>query len=126
MSWFDAVAYGPPDRANGMRFPPRTAARRSEVTAGTTVITYPLHNARLALTYSGVGSLANRLGEAPLMSDRYASFAHSGPGRFLVRRLGLPDPPRLRRHRAGDPVVDGPVLVGGSGRLVEPVRKTLA
>jgi 3-oxoacyl-[acyl-carrier protein] reductase len=60
------------------------------------------------------------------MSDRYASFAHSGPGRFLVRRLGLPDPPRLRRHRAGDPVVDGPVLVGGSGRLVEPLRKTLS
>jgi AcrR family transcriptional regulator len=28
MSWFEACAYGPFDRAKGMRFPPRTAARR--------------------------------------------------------------------------------------------------
>jgi 3-oxoacyl-[acyl-carrier protein] reductase len=59
------------------------------------------------------------------MSDRYASFAHSGPGRFMVKRLGLPDPPRLRRYRPGDPVADGPVLAGGSGRLAEPVQKAL-
>lgn len=62
------------------------------------------------------------------MSDRYASFAHSGLGRALVKRLGLPDPPRLRRHRPGDPLVPGPVLLGGAagGRLLEPVRTTLA
>jgi 3-oxoacyl-[acyl-carrier protein] reductase len=59
------------------------------------------------------------------MSDRYANFAHSGPGRFLVKRLGLPDPPRLRRHRANDPVLAGPVVLGGAGRLVEPTRKIL-
>ncbi|MGI5212413.1 3-oxoacyl-ACP reductase [Plantactinospora sp. CA-290183] len=61
------------------------------------------------------------------MSDRYASFAHTGPGRALVRRLGLPDPPRLRRYRPGDPLVTAPVRLDGApgGRLVEPVGKLL-
>ncbi|MFI6071974.1 3-oxoacyl-ACP reductase [Actinoplanes sp. NPDC051343] len=60
------------------------------------------------------------------MADRYASFAHSGPGRVLIKRLGLPDPPRLRRYHAGDPVADGPVLVGSSdGRLAKTLRETL-
>jgi 3-oxoacyl-[acyl-carrier protein] reductase len=62
------------------------------------------------------------------MADRYASFARSGPGRALVRRLGLPEPPRLHRHRPGDPLVPGPVLLAGApaGRLAEPVAKVLA
>ena len=61
------------------------------------------------------------------MTDRYASFANSGPGRTLVRRLGLPNPPRLRRHRPGDPLVPGPVLLGAApgGRLADAVRKLL-
>jgi 3-oxoacyl-[acyl-carrier protein] reductase len=61
------------------------------------------------------------------MGDRYASFANSGPGRAMVKRLGLPDPPRLRRHRPGDPLTTGPVLLGAAdgGRLAEPVRKVL-
>ncbi|MEV0713304.1 3-oxoacyl-ACP reductase [Asanoa sp. NPDC050611] len=61
------------------------------------------------------------------MSDRYASFANSGPGRVLVKRLGLPNPPVLRRHRPGDPLVTGPVLVGAAagGRIEGPVRKML-
>jgi 3-oxoacyl-[acyl-carrier protein] reductase len=60
------------------------------------------------------------------MADRYASFAHSGPGRVLIRRLGLPDPPRLRRHRPGDPVAGGPVLLGSTdGRLAKTVRAVL-
>jgi len=61
------------------------------------------------------------------MSDRYASFANSGPGRALVKRLGLPAPPRLRRYRPGDPLVTGPVLIGAApgGRLDGPVRKLL-
>jgi 3-oxoacyl-[acyl-carrier protein] reductase len=57
------------------------------------------------------------------MTDRYANFAQSGAGRFFVRRLGLPDPPRLHRHKDGDPVITGPVRIGGAGRLVEPVGK---
>ncbi|MEU4220431.1 short chain dehydrogenase, partial [Actinoplanes sp. NPDC026623] len=59
------------------------------------------------------------------MRDRYASFANSGPGRTVVRRLGLPDPPRLRRHAAGEPLTPGPILLGSApgGRLADPVRK---
>ncbi len=60
------------------------------------------------------------------MSDRYASFATSGPGRALVRRLGLPRPTRLRRYAAGDPLVPGPVLLGGDGRLAATLGKVLA
>ncbi|WP_250029414.1 3-oxoacyl-ACP reductase [Paractinoplanes maris] len=62
------------------------------------------------------------------MGDRYASFANSGPGRGLVKRLGLPDPPRLRRHRPGDALTEGPVLIGAApgGRLGDQVRKVLA
>ncbi|MFC8618331.1 3-oxoacyl-ACP reductase [Micromonospora purpureochromogenes] len=61
------------------------------------------------------------------MTDRYASFVQSGAGRALVKRLGLPDPPRLRRHTPGDPLVPGPVLLGAAtgGRLAEPVGKIL-
>jgi 3-oxoacyl-[acyl-carrier protein] reductase len=57
------------------------------------------------------------------MTDRYVNFAHSGPGRFLVRRLGLPDPPRLHRYKHGDPAIAGPVRIGGGGRVAEPVGK---
>ena len=58
------------------------------------------------------------------MSDRYASFANSGAGRALVKRLGLPDPPRLRRYRPGDPLRRRPgaarrPAAGSTG----PVRK---
>ncbi|MFB9234825.1 3-oxoacyl-ACP reductase [Plantactinospora siamensis] len=61
------------------------------------------------------------------MTDRYASFANSGPGRTLVKRLGLPDPPRLRRHRPGDPLLPGPALLGAApgGRLRDQVAKIL-
>jgi 3-oxoacyl-[acyl-carrier protein] reductase len=57
------------------------------------------------------------------MTDRYATFAHSGAGRFLVRRLGLPDPPKLRRYEKGAEF--GPVALGGQGRLAEPTRQIL-
>ena len=61
------------------------------------------------------------------MRDRYVNFANSGLGRTLVKRLGLPDPPRLRRYRPGDPLVPGPVLLGAApgGRLADPVGKML-
>src|SRR3954451_18960056 len=59
------------------------------------------------------------------MGDRYASFANSGVGRGVVKRLGLPDPPRLRRYQVGDPLTNGPVLLGAApgGRLAEVVAK---
>ncbi|WP_433459867.1 3-oxoacyl-ACP reductase [Micromonospora sp. CA-248212] len=61
------------------------------------------------------------------MTDRYASFVQSAAGRTLVKRLGLPDPPRLRRHEPGDPLLPGPALLGAAdgGRLAEPVRTIL-
>ena len=55
------------------------------------------------------------------MSDRYQDFASSSLGRLLVKNLGLPDPVRLDRYVAGSPLVDGTVVVGGAGRLVEPL-----
>src|SRR5215475_4566506 len=58
------------------------------------------------------------------MSDRYASFAASTPGRTLVRRLGLPNPPRLRRYVAHEK--PGPVALGGTGRLVKALREELS
>ncbi|WNV91304.1 3-oxoacyl-ACP reductase [Umezawaea sp. Da 62-37] len=57
--------------------------------------------------------------------DRYQRFAKSGVGRFVVGRLGLPDPHPLRRFSPGQPLLDGPVLLGGTGRLVEPVTAVL-
>ncbi len=61
------------------------------------------------------------------MTDRYASFVQSAAGRALVKRLGLPDPPRLRRHHPGDPLLPGPALLGAAtgGRLAEPIAKIL-
>ena len=48
------------------------------------------------------------------MADRYQQFADSPPGRFMVRRLGLPRPAPLRR---GSALVEGPVLLEGALRL---------
>src|SRR5262245_54043836 len=61
------------------------------------------------------------------MTDRFASFAHTGPGRALIKRLGLPAPPRLRRYQPGDPVALGPVIVAAApgARLLDGVRKLL-
>ncbi|HET6532467.1 MAG TPA: 3-oxoacyl-ACP reductase [Actinoplanes sp.] len=61
------------------------------------------------------------------MADRYASFANSDLGRAVVRRLGLPHPPRLRRHVPGEPLTSGPVRLGAApgGRVAETIRKLL-
>lgn len=48
------------------------------------------------------------------MSDNYQSFAHNPIGKFLVKNLGLPNPPYLERYSAGDPLVKGTVLVGAA------------
>ncbi|MFT4126132.1 MAG: SDR family oxidoreductase, partial [Gordonia sp. (in: high G+C Gram-positive bacteria)] len=55
----------------------------------------------------------------------YSTFVHSGPGSFIAKQAGLPVPPTLRRYRASEPPLPGPVLLGGSGRLVEPLREIL-
>ncbi|MDO9456503.1 3-oxoacyl-ACP reductase [Nocardioides sp.] len=53
------------------------------------------------------------------MSDKYQGFTSTPVGKILVKNLGLPSPTRLERWTEGAPLVDGTVLVGGQGRLVE-------
>ncbi len=54
------------------------------------------------------------------MADRYQQFADSPPGRFMVRRLGLPQPAELRR---GPWLFDGPVLVGGAASVRDVITR---
>lgn len=61
-----------------------------------------------------------------LPSDLYAQVVHSGPGSFLAKQLGVPQPETLRRYRAGEPALAGPLLIGGDGRIAEPMRTALA
>ena len=97
MSWLEASAYGPPERANGMRLPPTMAARRGSVSVVGT---------RGSLLDVNV-HLRRYPGTVPRMSDRYQQFAGSRPGRRVVRRLGLPGPVELRRHAPGAPGAGG-------------------
>ncbi|WP_405659594.1 3-oxoacyl-ACP reductase [Streptomyces sp. RK9] len=51
------------------------------------------------------------------MADRYATFTHTAPGRFLTRRLGLPQPVPLRRWSPRHPAIEGPVLLLTAGDI---------
>ncbi|MGH3307855.1 MAG: 3-oxoacyl-ACP reductase [Nocardioides sp.] len=53
------------------------------------------------------------------MSDRYQGFVQTPIGKLLVNNLGLPNPVPLERYADGDPLVDGTVAVGGTGRVAE-------
>ncbi|KOU60374.1 3-ketoacyl-ACP reductase [Streptomyces sp. MMG1533] len=44
------------------------------------------------------------------MADRYLSFTGTAPGRFLTRRLGLPQPAALRRWAPEHPLPEGDLL----------------
>ncbi|MFL5870554.1 MAG: 3-oxoacyl-ACP reductase [Solirubrobacterales bacterium] len=59
--------------------------------------------------------------------DRYQSLTNSAVGGLVARRVGLPTPPILERHRPGMPVVSGPVAFGAAagGRLEQPIRDAL-
>jgi 3-oxoacyl-[acyl-carrier protein] reductase len=61
------------------------------------------------------------------VTDRYQELANSALGGAVAKRVGLPVPPRLRRHSPGKPLVEAPVLVGAAqgGRLVEPAKEIL-
>ncbi|MDX3065296.1 MULTISPECIES: 3-oxoacyl-ACP reductase [Streptomyces] len=50
------------------------------------------------------------------MADRYLHLTGTAPGRFLTRRLGLPQPVRLRRWTVGTPTLEGPLLHLTAGR----------
>ncbi|WP_278313722.1 3-oxoacyl-ACP reductase [Lolliginicoccus levis] len=59
-------------------------------------------------------------------TDLYSTLISSAPGAFLAGKMGLPQPEELRRYKAGEPALPGPVIVGGEGRLVEPIRDLLS
>jgi 3-oxoacyl-[acyl-carrier protein] reductase len=59
------------------------------------------------------------------MSDRYQSLIHTPVGQVLAKNLGLPNPVPLERYTAGDPLVSGTVMVGGTGRLAGAVTEVL-
>src|SRR6201993_5535391 len=63
---------------------------------------------------------------APKVSpDLFSQVVNSGPGSFLAKHLGVPQPEKLRRYRVGDPPLAGSLLIGGAGRVVEPLRAAL-
>ncbi|MDX3307544.1 3-oxoacyl-ACP reductase [Streptomyces sp. NPDC054884] len=58
------------------------------------------------------------------MADRYLSFTATAPGRFLTRRLGLPQPAALQRWSAERPSLTGSLIhltAGRSALDLEPV-----
>jgi 3-oxoacyl-[acyl-carrier protein] reductase len=58
-------------------------------------------------------------------TDLFSQVLNSGPGSFLAKQLGVPQPQTLRRYRAGDPPLAGSLLIGGKGRVAEPLRTAL-
>ena len=62
------------------------------------------------------------------MADRYQQLINTPVGRIVSKQVGLPAPVRLERFTPGQPVVDGPVLLGGApfGRLLGPAMDVLA
>jgi 3-oxoacyl-[acyl-carrier protein] reductase len=58
-------------------------------------------------------------------TDLFSQVVNSGPGSFLAKQLGVPQPQELRRYRAGDPPLAGSLLIGGDGRVAEPLRIAL-
>jgi 3-oxoacyl-[acyl-carrier protein] reductase len=61
------------------------------------------------------------------VADRFLELANAPLGGAVIKRAGLPTPPRLKRYEPGQPLVEAPVLLGAApgGRLLEPVRDLL-
>ncbi|MFE7449774.1 3-oxoacyl-ACP reductase [Streptomyces griseus] len=62
------------------------------------------------------------------MADRYLHLTGTAPGRFLTRRLGLPQPAPLRRWTLDTPRLDGPLLhlTAGTSAIRDGLAKVLA
>ncbi|HWI34383.1 MAG TPA: 3-oxoacyl-ACP reductase [Lapillicoccus sp.] len=58
------------------------------------------------------------------MSDTYSDLVNSRVGKQVASRLGLPRPARLRRYAPDQPLVPGPVLVGGVATAPLAARAT--
>ena len=61
-----------------------------------------------------------------MATDLYTQIVHSTPGSFLAKQLGIPQPETLRRYQPGAAPLSGTLLIGGAGRVVEPLRVALA
>ena len=61
------------------------------------------------------------------MADRYQQLVDSMPGRLIAGQLGLPRPAHLRRYEPGQPLLEGPALVGAApgGRLRDTIISVL-
>jgi 3-oxoacyl-[acyl-carrier protein] reductase len=46
------------------------------------------------------------------MADRYQQLINTPLGQLVSKQVGLPNPVRLERYEPGQPVIDGPVLLG--------------
>src|SRR3954469_9718840 len=64
---------------------------------------------------------------SPMPTDRYQQLTQSAPGGFIAKRLGLPQPTPLRRYEPGQPLLEGPALIGAApgGRLLPEVADVL-
>lgn len=60
------------------------------------------------------------------MPDPLQQLIDSPPARALTKRLGVPEPARLRRHAPGEPFLPGPALVGGDGPLRAEAERVVA
>jgi len=61
-----------------------------------------------------------------MATDLYSQIVHSAPGSFLAKQLGTPHAGTLRRYEPGHAPLAGTLLIGGEGRVVEPLRIALA
>lgn len=59
------------------------------------------------------------------MTDKYTQLVTKGLGRDIAGKLGLPQPVVLRRHKPGQPLMTGPVLVQGTGSGADELASTL-
>jgi 3-oxoacyl-[acyl-carrier protein] reductase len=59
------------------------------------------------------------------MADRYQQLVNTPIGRMVSKQVGLPAPVPLERYEHGQPVISGPVLLGGDGRLNAAAREVL-
>jgi 3-oxoacyl-[acyl-carrier protein] reductase len=62
------------------------------------------------------------------MADRYSQLINTPIGRVVSKQVGLPSPVTLERYEPGQPVIEGPVLLGAAagGALVDAAQAVLA
>ena len=60
------------------------------------------------------------------MSDRYLNLVNSPFGSAVASRVGLPQPAKLRRYSAGEPLLPGPAVLGSTaGKPTAALRRAL-